>query len=133
MLCYFLLYSKVNQPYMYLYPLCFGFPPHLGHHSAPSRVPSTVQQVLIHSPFCAQQCICVNPSLSVPPTHYFPTGIHTFVLYVCVFISVFQVRSSPYLSYNACFHKSEKEKVPKYSECLGHLWRRQCSSSQRLF
>ena len=26
MLCYFLLYSKMNQPYIYTYPLSFGRP-----------------------------------------------------------------------------------------------------------
>ena len=34
MLCEFLLYSKVNQLYIYMYPLFFGFPSHLGHHRA---------------------------------------------------------------------------------------------------
>ena len=31
MLCSFLLCSRVNQPYVYIYPLFLGFPPHLGH------------------------------------------------------------------------------------------------------
>ena len=34
MLCQFLLYSKMNQLYIYIYPLFFGFPSLLGHHSA---------------------------------------------------------------------------------------------------
>ena len=38
MLCKFLLYSKMNQLYIYIYPLFFGFPSHLSHHSALSRV-----------------------------------------------------------------------------------------------
>ena len=33
-LCQFLLYSKANQLYVYIYPLFFGFPSHLGHHRA---------------------------------------------------------------------------------------------------
>ena len=32
MLCQFLLYSKVNQLYVYLYPLFFGSLSHLGHY-----------------------------------------------------------------------------------------------------
>ena len=28
----------MNQPYIYIYPLHFGFPSHLGYHSALSRV-----------------------------------------------------------------------------------------------
>ena len=31
-LCSFLLFSKVNQLYVYAYPLFFGFPFHLGYH-----------------------------------------------------------------------------------------------------
>ena len=39
MVCRFLLYSKVNQLYMYMYPLFFGFPFHLGDQRALSEVP----------------------------------------------------------------------------------------------
>lgn len=35
----FLLYTKVNHPYLYMYPLLFEFPPHLGQHRALSSVP----------------------------------------------------------------------------------------------
>ena len=41
MLCYFLLHSKVDQLYVHIYPLFSGFPSHLGHHRALSRVLST--------------------------------------------------------------------------------------------
>ena len=37
-LCQFLLYRKVNQSFLNIYPLLFGFPSHLGHHRAPSRI-----------------------------------------------------------------------------------------------
>ena len=40
MLCLFLLYSKVNQQCVYIYPLFIGFLSHLGHHRALSRIPS---------------------------------------------------------------------------------------------
>ena len=40
----FLLYSKVSQPYVYIYPFFFGFPSHLDHHRVLSRVPCAVQQ-----------------------------------------------------------------------------------------
>ena len=33
-----LLYRKVKQLYVYIYPLCFGFPSCLGHHRVLSRV-----------------------------------------------------------------------------------------------
>ena len=39
LLCPFLLYSKVNQPYAYIYPLFFGFPSHLGHYRAQAGFP----------------------------------------------------------------------------------------------
>ena len=35
----FLTYSKVNQLYVYIHSLFFGFASHLGHHRALSRVP----------------------------------------------------------------------------------------------
>ena len=37
----------MNQLYVYIYPLFFGFPSHLGHHRALSGVPCAIQQVLI--------------------------------------------------------------------------------------
>ena len=39
----FLLYSKVNQSYVCIYPLFFEFPSHLGHHRALSRIPCAMQ------------------------------------------------------------------------------------------
>ena len=37
MLCYLLLYSKVNHLYIYIYPFFFGFPSCLGHSRTLSR------------------------------------------------------------------------------------------------
>ena len=47
LLCPFLLYSKVSQPYIYMYSLFFEFPSHLSHLRAWSRVPCAIQSVLI--------------------------------------------------------------------------------------
>ena len=47
MLCWFILYNKMNQPYVYVYPLPFGLPPHSGHHRALSGVPCAIPYVLI--------------------------------------------------------------------------------------
>ena len=91
MLCQFRLYSKMNQPYIYIYPLPYGLPSHSGHHSALSRVPCAIQQVLISYLFYTQyqQCICVNPNLPIPPTtplspmvsiHLFSTSVSLFLL-----------------------------------------------------
>ena len=90
-LCQFLLYSKVNQLYVYIYPLFFGFPSHLGHHRALSRVLCAIQQVLRSYLFDTQyqQCIYVNPNLPAhppAPPAPFPLGIHTFFsLCLCLY------------------------------------------------
>ena len=75
-LCQYLLYSKVNQLYVYIHPLFFGFPSHLGHHRALSRVPCATQQVLISYLFYIQQCVYFNPNLPIHPTHPSHLGIH---------------------------------------------------------
>ena len=77
MLCEFSLYSKVDQPYVHIYPLFFVFPSHLGHPKALSRVPCAIQQVLINYLFYTQQCEYVNPNLPVhhispPPNTQYP-------------------------------------------------------------
>ena len=38
-----------GSPYIYTCPLFFGFPSHLGHHRALTRVPCAIQKVLISS------------------------------------------------------------------------------------
>ena len=43
----FLLCSKINQLYVYIYPCFFRFPSRLGHHNALGRVPCTIQYALI--------------------------------------------------------------------------------------
>ena len=41
-------YLQQNEPvFLYINPLFFGFPPHLGHHTALSRDPCAVEQALI--------------------------------------------------------------------------------------
>ena len=44
-MCSFLLYIKMNQ--LYICPLFFRLPPHLGHHRELSGVTCAVQEVLI--------------------------------------------------------------------------------------
>ena len=72
MLCQFLLYSKVSQLYVYIFPLFFRFPSHLGHHRSLSRVPCAIQQVLISCLFYTQQCIYGHEVLrgTVQPSPY---------------------------------------------------------------
>jgi len=42
-LCWFMLYSKMNQANVYIYLLFLVFPSHLDHHRALSRVPHAIQ------------------------------------------------------------------------------------------
>ena len=74
-------------------PLFFGFPSHLNHSRAPSRVSCALQSVpthylFIHSSVCMLVCTS-NPSH--PPL---PLAIHMFVLHNCG--SVWQINSSIY-------------------------------------
>ena len=65
MLCYFLLY-KVNQSPIYMCPLIFGFPSHLGHHRALSRVPCALQYILISYLLYTQYRYRMYVNLSLP-------------------------------------------------------------------
>ena len=52
MLCQFLLYSKVNQLYVYIYSLFFRFPSHLSHHRALSSLCYTAGSHQLSVLFC---------------------------------------------------------------------------------
>ena len=109
MLCYFQVYTKVNQLNIYIYPLFFRFFSHIGHYRVLSRVPCAIQQVLISYLFYIQQCVYVNPNLQFIP-HPLPPGNCKFVFYMCNSISVLQISSlvpffqTPHISvsYNIC-------------------------------
>ena len=45
MLCQFQVYSKVNQLYIYIYPLLFRFFSHIGHYRVLSRVPCAIKKM----------------------------------------------------------------------------------------
>ena len=73
MSCYFLLYGRVSEPYVYIYLLFFGFPSHVGYHRAPSRVPCAVEEALvsslfIHGDVCMKVPISQFIALPLPPT-----------------------------------------------------------------
>ena len=75
-------------------PPFLGFPSHLGHYRALSRVPCAVQKVFISYLFYPQYCICASPHLEIHPALPSPLGGHVFVLYSCVSISNLQISSS---------------------------------------
>ena len=93
----------MNRPYIYIRPLSLGLSPHPGHHSALSRAPCAIWQVLISRlvyRYC-RWCMYVDPNLSVLPTPSFPLVIHKFILYICISLSALQMRSSiPLPSYS---------------------------------
>ena len=62
-----------------MYPLCFRFFPHIGHHSVLSRVCCGIQQVLISHLLYVQEYICVQPNLPIYPSPTYPlVAINSF-------------------------------------------------------
>ena len=152
MLC--LLYSKANQPYVYIYPLFPGFPSHLGHHRTLSSLSYTVGSHNVLSRFShvwlfatPWTAACQPPlsmgfsgqeywsgllsgdlpnsgikhssvymlipiSQSIPPP-LFLLGIHTFVLYICISISLKISSSIPFLWFHICVLIYDTTKVLK--------------------
>ena len=76
MLCWFLLSSKVNQLYIYIYPPFFKrFFPQKGHCRILRLVPCAIQQVLISYLFYIWQCVYVDPELPMYPSPAPPCGL----------------------------------------------------------
>ena len=101
MLCWFLLYNEVNQPYvpslLYLPPKS-PHPTPLGHHRAPSWVPCAIQPHPTSCPFHTWQHICVIATVSVRPTLSFLRCDHRSVLYICVYIHALKIGSPHHFS-----------------------------------
>ena len=88
-LCQFPLSIKVNQLYIYIYPFCFGFPPHVGYHRACVEFPVLYHRFslviyFIHS---------INSIyMSVSTSQFFPSSlsplgfIHLFSLSMSLFL-----------------------------------------------
>ena len=60
----------------------FRFFSHIGHYRVLSRVPCTIQQVLISYLFYIQSCVYVSRSLPVYPSPSLSFGNHKFVYYI---------------------------------------------------
>ena len=61
MLCYFLLYSKVNQPYICIDPLFFGFPSHLKVSPSPFHLSHPwLRSNSIYNTFILSECTFVS-------------------------------------------------------------------------
>ena len=65
--CLFLLYSKVNQLYIYIHPLFFRFFPHIGHY----RV--LIESPVLHSRFLVVICFTYSSVyMSIPVSQFIP-------------------------------------------------------------
>ena len=101
MLCWFLLYNEVNQPYIHVYSLPLDSPPSvpspchpLGHHRASSWAPCAIQQIPTSALFYTQQCVYVSVNLLIRCTPFPALCVDTSILYICVCIPALQIGSS---------------------------------------
>ena len=103
MLCYFLLYNKVNQLYIYIYPHIYSLlllPPTL--HIPPLYVDTKHQADLPVLCSCFPLAIYFTLGsvyMSMPLSHFvpaYPSPSHVLksILYICVFIPVLPLSSS---------------------------------------
>ena len=103
MVCYFLLYNKVNQLHIYIYPHISSFlcllPPSLSHPSRWSQSTEVIslcyeaashQLSILHLVVYICPCHSLTSSqLILPPPHVLKS-----ILYICVFIAVLPLGSS---------------------------------------
>ena len=83
MLYKFLLYSKVNQLYIYMYHLFFRFPSHLSHHRTLTRVPCAAQQVLIV--YFIRSSVCMS---AIAASQFVPHSLpHLVSISLCFLLS----------------------------------------------
>ena len=69
MLCLFLLYRKIKQPYIYMDPLPFGLPSHSSHHSTLGGVPCAIECAIEYALVHVFDCIltsCYPMDYSLP-------------------------------------------------------------------
>ena len=118
--CQFLLYNKVNQLYMYIYPHISSLPSSLSH---PSRWSQSTELISLcyaaasHYLFYIWQCIYVHATLSLRPSLYFPLPLSSspFSMSASLFLSFPQVHQNYFyftfyiyvLAYGICFPLSD--------------------------
>ena len=130
MLYHFLLYQKMNQLYIYIHPLFFEFPSHLGYHRQLSGVFCAVQYILTSYLFYTSQGLYVYPSL---PIHNIPLPFPAWYLCLfstsvplcCKYVHLHHFLWIPYiyvLIYNICFFLSDLLLYDSVQDCP-HLYK----------
>ena len=92
--CFTVLYSEMIQLHVYIYPLYFGFPSHLGYQRALSRIPCyTVGSHWL--PILYKVSILCIYRFQSPNSFHYPTflPLMSIICSVCVFISALQIVS----------------------------------------
>ena len=95
-LCSCLLYSSVNQPCVYIYPLLLEPPSHppLWVVTEPRAELPVYTAAPTSCLFYTPSCIELRASLSIHPALSFPRWVHRFVPYACVSVPAQQLGSS---------------------------------------
>ena len=83
-LCILLSTSLMSQPSRY--------------HRVPDWAPSVILQLPTSCLFYTWQCLCVDATLSICPTLFFPSHVHKSVLNTCISIPALQIGSSVLLN-----------------------------------
>ena len=105
MLCQSLLYSKVDPLHMYIYPFFFGFPCHQVTTEHWSSLSCTTGSHQLPSLYTASTVYIRQSPSPIHPTPFPPLGVNTFILYVCISVSVLQItncrfKNTNFLSYS---------------------------------
>ena len=79
----------MNQLYVYILPLVYGFPSHLSHHRALSRFPELHSRFSLVIKFIHNWVCLSNPISQLIPPSLSSLGVPTLVLFIGVSVSVY--------------------------------------------
>ena len=102
-LCLFLPYNNMNQPYVYTRSLSLE-PPSNPYPSHPSRLSEHWGELPVShcnfplASYLTHGNVCLSATVSMRPTLSFPDCVHKSAVYVCISASALQIGSSvPFL------------------------------------
>ena len=78
-----------SESVIHISTLFFRFFSHIDHYRVLSRVPCAIQQVLISYLFYIQQCVYVNPNLTVYPSP--PNQLFSMLFLKQAFLTIFAI------------------------------------------